>query len=182
MGFKFGYIVIPEKHKDGAYHFHVLFKDYPESIYCKNKLTLLLDEFYSDNNNFATYSEKRSSKSKGKYFFFTRFKFGRSQCEFIRDKDRISSYVKKYITKDLCTDPYAKRYFCSRNLLRPVIVYNMFPSNSPQLSANTPYLETDFFKIYDIYYDDYPTLKSLIDLYRLKLPDDSVIYTQSFLF
>ena len=181
MGFKFGYIVIPEKHKDGAYHFHVLFKDYPKCINFKNK-TILLDEFYSNNNSFATVSEKKSLKLKNKYFFFTRFKYGRSQCEFIRDRERVSSYVKKYITKDLCTDPYAKRYFCSRNLSRPVIVYNMFPSNSPQFSANTLYLETDFFNIYDIYYDDYPTLKSLIDVYRLKVSDDPVILTQSFLF
>ena len=39
----------------------------------------------------------------------------------IREKERVTSYITKYVTKDLCNASYGrKRYWCSRNLLLPV--------------------------------------------------------------
>ena len=39
----------------------------------------------------------------------------------VKDKERVTSYITKYITKDLCNASYGrKRYWCSRNLILPV--------------------------------------------------------------
>ena len=49
---------------------------------------------------------------------------GRSEIAPIKDKTKMSSYIKKYITKDLIQDKNAKRYWSSRNLKQPEIIEN----------------------------------------------------------
>ena len=39
----------------------------------------------------------------------------------VRERERVTSYITKYITKELCNASYGrKRYWCSRNLILPV--------------------------------------------------------------
>lgn len=89
------YLLIPEKHKDGAWHFHGLFAN-------------------TDGLHFVD-SGKRFHGRKSYNLF--EYKKGFSVCEKVTDTGKISNYVLKYITKDLITDAGGKtRFIVSRGL------------------------------------------------------------------
>lgn len=95
------YIVVPELHKDGAYHFHGLFSNV-DGIG-------LTDSGKLDNSGNPIYNI-------GKY------KWGWTTATKIVDFRRASSYLCKYITKELCAVTKGKkRYWHSKNCARPVI-------------------------------------------------------------
>lgn len=91
-----GYIVVPEQHESGRYHFHGLFKDcegfeFVPSSKCTNKGEVIYNV--------------------GKY------KFGWTTATRIGSQDRVTKYIAKYINKDLCQVAFGKRrYWVSRNL------------------------------------------------------------------
>lgn len=94
------YILVPEKHKDGAYHFHLL----------------------------ADVPKVELRHYKGSVFNLVKYKYGYSTAIKIRKNSeaRIANYVRKYITKDLL-DTVGKgrrRYWTSKNLIRPIVEYN----------------------------------------------------------
>ena len=113
-GHKFKYLIVPERHKNGAWHFHALLENY------KNET----ENFYTRKNKYITVSELKSKKKEKNRKFITRYKLGRSEIAPIKDKTKMSSYIKKYITKDLIQDKNAKRYWSSRNLKQPEIIEN----------------------------------------------------------
>lgn len=95
------YLVVPEQHKDGAYHFHGLFANIDALG--------LVDSGTVDKDGNTVYNV-------GSY------KFGFTTAERIRDLGRSCSYLSKYITKDLCTVTKGKRrYWSSRNVKLPVV-------------------------------------------------------------
>lgn len=96
------YVVVPEQHKDGAFHFHGLFSD-----------VMNLDFVYS-----GKYDKKgRPIYNCGNYHF------GWTTATRITDFRRASSYLCKYITKDLCSVTSGrKRYWSSRNAGRPEVL------------------------------------------------------------
>ena len=94
------YLVVPELHKDGAYHFHGLLAN------CDG-----LGLVYSG-----------VIQNKKKVYNISSFRLGFTNVQEVTDTNRVSVYVTKYITKDLCElTPGKKRYWCSRNLARPVV-------------------------------------------------------------
>lgn len=105
------YLVVPEQHKDGAWHFHGLF-------------ALCDGMAFTD-------SGKRDSKGRiiwnvGKYHL------GFSTATMISDLERASAYICKYISKDLCLATMGrKRYWVSRNLALPD-VYEYYSEDSFQ--------------------------------------------------
>lgn len=113
-GHKFKYLIVPERHKNGAWHFHALLENY------KNEIA----NFYTRKNNYITVSELKSKKKDKNRKFIVRYKLGRSEIAPIKDKTKMSSYIKKYITKELIQDKNAKRYWSSRNLKQPEIIEN----------------------------------------------------------
>lgn len=104
------YILIPEQHRNGAWHMHGFIMGLPLTELRKftvdEKLPLyILDKirFGQDVFEWLGYSDK----------------FGFCDLEPIRDKDRASSYVTKYVTKNLensVKEVNAKMYYCSRGL------------------------------------------------------------------
>lgn len=87
------WLIVPEQHKDGAWHFHGL--------------------FIGDLKPFLT-----SSFESGRYQLES-FSFGLTQFERVRDYKRVSGYICKYITKDMHTALKGrKKYLCSRGLAR----------------------------------------------------------------
>lgn len=80
----FCYLAIPELHKDGAIHFHCLFSGISPDI-----ITLGFKGLYSFNN----------------------FRFGHSELSIVKDTCRVSSYITKYITKDIDTSITFRRYY-----------------------------------------------------------------------
>ena len=140
-GHRFKYLIVPERHKNNACHFHAIFEDYKNDI----------QDFYSSKNKYLTVDEIRSKnkKPKNQRGFLPRYKLGRSEIAPIKDKTKMSNYIKKYITKDLINEKYKKRYWCSKNLKTPEIIENIVES-STTISKEYLLKEYDYHKIYII--------------------------------
>lgn len=91
------WLMIPEYHKDKAYHFHGLVQGHLDMKFREK------NERGIDCYSIAGYHK------------------GRSDISYIRDQGRVSSYITKYITKEglSCVPRSAKKYWASRGLLRP---------------------------------------------------------------
>ena len=140
-GHRFKYLIVPERHKNNAWQFHAIFEDYKNDI----------QDFYSSKNKYLTVDEIRSKnkKPKNQRGFLPRYKLGRSEIAPIKDKTKMSNYIKKYITKDLINEKYKKRYWCSKNLKTPEIIENIVES-STTISKEYLLKEYDYHKIYII--------------------------------
>ena len=100
-----GYLLVPELHKDSAFHFHGLFKD------CEG-----LD---------FRPSGKRD-KAGREIYNVGLYGLGWTTATRVDDSVSAALYLTKYITKDLCAVTFnKKRYWASRNLARPQIQYDL---------------------------------------------------------
>ncbi len=98
----FRYIIVPEKHKDGAIHFHALFGGYQGKL----KKTKVIQ------NNKRVYN-------------LSSFRYGFTNAQYLDDdKLKTVAYLCKYITKDMVLVSNRRRYWCSKNLLKPEKYYN----------------------------------------------------------
>lgn len=103
----FRYIIVSEPMKDGKIHFHALLggfngKYHKTKTVVRNKTTIQRYKIdsWEKNNGFA-------------------------DMEDIQDKQRLTNYIVKYITKDIeHVETDKKRYWASRNLLKPVVTDN----------------------------------------------------------
>lgn len=92
------YIMVPERHKNGALHFHGLLNNPPELIP----------------------TNKRDSSGRPRYENPDALKMlGFNDWTKIENKDALSHYVRKYITKSMIIEPNKRRYYCSKNLKKP---------------------------------------------------------------
>ena len=107
----FTYLVIPEFHKDGAIHFHALLGHFTGTM--------------KDSHHFTSAGNP--------IFNITCFRSGFTTASPIMDKSGVASYVQKYITKDFVKRFNRRRFFCSKNLKRPIRTVN-----SPVFSATLP--------------------------------------------
>jgi hypothetical protein len=100
----FQYILVPEFHKDHkAIHFHGLLQNY------KGKLKLAKDY-----------------KNKLPIYNITSYRLGFSTLTHIESQEKVSSYIRKYITKDMPTmGKNKKRFWTSQHLKRPLKVQNI---------------------------------------------------------
>lgn len=85
----FKYLIITEKHKDGAFHFHGLMSGLSELLY---------------NNQFGYLSCKKLDV------------LGFNSFSRIQSLDRASNYIVKYITKSCVRNSHNQVYICSRGL------------------------------------------------------------------
>lgn len=97
------YIFVPEQHESGRYHFHGLVGAFPVSG------SLQLRQAYNS----------KTGKPFWGVWNIESYKFGFSTCSVIRYPDKVSSYLTKYLTKDMVVPKGCKRYWCSSGLLRP---------------------------------------------------------------
>ena len=86
---EFGYLLITEKHKDGAFHFHGLVKG--------------INDLYQ--NEFGYYCS---------YIFTT--ELGYNSFSPIKSYEKCCNYITKYITKDCIKNSHNQVYICSRGL------------------------------------------------------------------
>lgn len=92
------YLLIPERHKDGAWHMHGLIKGIPKEHLVTNKNGYMDWEAYSK-------------------------RFGYISLDKIKNKEACSKYITKYVSKSFdkeggVTDKESKLYYCSRGLKR----------------------------------------------------------------
>lgn len=95
------YLLVPELHKDGVhYHFHALIAN-------------------TGNIDFIDSGVKHNGNT---IYNIGNWKFGFTTASKVIDSARASSYITKYITKDLCSViKFKKRYWVSRNCYRPKV-------------------------------------------------------------
>lgn len=95
------WLIVPELHKDGAFHFHGLLAG-------SLPLTPGLIKVNSEGERYQSYS-------------LTGYSLGFSDVSEVRDQQRISSYMTKYVTKQLLqtVPPGKKRFWASRGLQKP---------------------------------------------------------------
>lgn len=97
------YLLVPERHKDGALHFHALFGH--------------LDVDMSDSGRKWHGEPIYNLKS---------YTWGFSDFTRIKDKARTANYCRKYITKEMLTErKNKKRYWCTKNLKKPERIENL---------------------------------------------------------
>lgn len=116
MSLNIKYLLVPEPHKDDAWHFHGLFSGIPPNLLVPfrigDKIPLHIRKLILDNHeiyNFPLYQEK----------------FGWVTAEAIRDKERTANYITKYITKELVQSKIALNhhvYYASQGLKRATVI------------------------------------------------------------
>ena len=111
-GFK--YLIIPEMHKDGAIHLHGFVSSMPTSECVPYTM--------ADVNSSKKLPKKICDKvraGEAVYHSPTWEKlFGYNTFEPISNLDKASSYVVKYVSKEIGTTPFKTRYWLSRGLAR----------------------------------------------------------------
>lgn len=117
------YLFIPEKHKDGAWHMHGFLHGLPI-----NHLEVNHHGYY----DWIPYSSK----------------FGYISLDMIRDKDKASSYITKYISKNLVdcvTELNSKMYYCSNGLKKAEVIKKGSISANIEPSFSNEYVEIKYF-------------------------------------
>lgn len=117
-GHTFEYIAVYEEHKSGKYHFHLISSPIPNGYLVDCPEVLDIDY-------------KTGQRRNGK--MIADWLHGKSDVDIIRDKERMSSYLCKYLVKNFMkledTDESyqeflgKKKYFPSRGLKRPKVEY-----------------------------------------------------------
>lgn len=95
------YLLVPEQHADGAWHFHGFFHNIPAS------------ELFINENGYLDWRPFRD-------------RFGYISLDKVRDQSRAASYVTKYITKDLqknVSELGQHLYYSSKGLSRATMLY-----------------------------------------------------------
>lgn len=118
------YLVVPEQHKSGAWHFHCFFSGISDALF--------LNSFgFLDCNYFN--------------------RLGHTNIQVIQNLERCSSYVTKYISKNLGNGikKWKNSYFCSSGLKRPELVEDFI--------YNDVFFDDTFFE----YQNDYCRLKTI---------------------
>lgn len=105
-----GYIIVPERHKDGALHFHGVMTNPPFP---------LIDSNHKDRSGRTIYHTPAYTMG---FHDFTE----------IGNLDAVSQYVRKYISKSFYSqEKFKKRFWASRNLIKPEIIHNADIDNLP---------------------------------------------------
>lgn len=101
----FVYLMVPEPHKSGRYHFHGLVQGQLPVIPARHAHTgeLLFDDAGRPLYNIPAY------------------KLGWTTASPVSDSARASSYLSKYLTKDMVLPKYKKCYWASRSLVLPAL-------------------------------------------------------------
>lgn len=97
QGIKFKYLIIPERHKSGRWHYHALLSGYLSTLKPTKLVTPSLNPIFN----------------------ITSFRSGFTTAVRIETKEGVSNYITKYITKDFIKTFNSRRFFCSRGLIRP---------------------------------------------------------------
>ena len=110
------YLIVPEQHKDGAWHFHGLVHGLSSDELYKFKLSDKVPKHIKDTIRGGTdvYTWKAYEK-----------RFGWATFTAVRDYAAVSKYVTKYITKDIqerAQDSGAHMFYASQKLNKPEVL------------------------------------------------------------
>lgn len=136
------YLLIPERHEDGAWHMHGLIKGIPKEHLCKNKHGYLDWEEYSK-------------------------RFGYISIDEVRNEIAVSKYITKYISKSIdtgagVTEKESKLYYCSRGLKKAIKI-DEGTLNSYQLNNIYFEFENDYIRSITLNKEELENIKRLLD-------------------
>ncbi|MES2631204.1 MAG: hypothetical protein V4611_04565 [Patescibacteria group bacterium] len=150
---KFRYIVVTERHKDGALHFHALIGGYTGKL-----------KYAINPNNGEYISDKRNDFVRN----FVEYKLGNNTAKVIDSKEsstKTAYYLQKYIGKDLTASFGKNRYWASKGLNKPET------EDNPELfykQVETPlHWVIDHGTILEFEYGLHPITDSFIEAHRL---------------
>ena len=98
---KIEYVIVPELHKDGSVHFHGLMKGFHKSDIRVNEHGYKEWRHWRDNFGFCNLQE-------------------------IKDREKVCSYITKYVTKDMIETVKGKglhTFYASHGLEKPYVIY-----------------------------------------------------------
>ena len=105
------YLFVPEQHKDGAWHIHGVICD-TGSMKIEDSGRVAIGK--------KSYVRNESNNHYPTIYNLGGWKFGFSTATAVRDTDKVSTYITKYITKEICeTSKGRKRYYRSQNIPEP---------------------------------------------------------------
>lgn len=124
---KFQYVIVSELQKDGTVHFHALIKGY------KGKVVLAV---HPDTNKPIIQKGRQVYNLDG-------YKLGWTNVKLIDNKkgslEKVGFYLLKYVTKDMPIIHGKKRYWASKDLEKPVVIYNPEPFYSDYKQLGEPF-------------------------------------------
>lgn len=138
-GYDVKYLIVPEQHKNGAWHFHGLFHGLPESQMYKfctsDKIPLRIKRTIQNGTDVWTWKDYAD-------------KFGYSTVTKVRSENAVACYVTKYITKDMIAANAAlgtrrHLYYASQGLNKPAVLAESYPvlSYTPTFDFENEYVE-----------------------------------------
>lgn len=124
------YLAIPERHKSGALHIHLLIGN------------LVGNELNLTPIRRVDFNARREYRAKT-------FEYGRNNFSFIEDKERCIQYCKKYLIKDLgiSTTTGKHRFYYSKNCAKPKVTSEIV-CNIADKSQLKPLVDTMYHNIF----------------------------------
>lgn len=121
------WIIVPEEHVKGGWHFHGLIKG---------------DLKLKRATNFYT-GQPLEDKSGRPIYNILNYKYGLNTATQIQSSARAATYLAKYLTKDMHIPKGKKRYWASKSLMRPEVEYDNFTINEEKLVKEIcPFVKT----------------------------------------
>lgn len=105
------YLIVPEMHKDGAWHVHGLIANCGDMEITDSGRVAIGDKSFV-----------RTSENQGHKWIYnlSGWKYGWSTATKVGDTRKVSTYITKYIIKELCAcTKHQRRYFRSNNISEP---------------------------------------------------------------
>lgn len=138
LPYKIDYLLVPEQHKNGAWHFHGFINGIPD-----DHLSLFNESDYLPyyilnklNDGYLIY----------KWIDYAN-KFGFCDLEFIKNQEKCSSYVTKYISKELyktINNLGYHCYYCSKGLKRSEKIFHDVLDKCIDYDFNDDYVSVKF--------------------------------------
>lgn len=149
------YLIVPERHKDGAYHFHGLFSNC-EGMDIRDSGKKVIKKSGQGKNI-------RYKRTNEVIYLFGRYKLGWTTATVVKDSQRAGRYILKYITKDLVSNVKGKkRYWVSKNLETPEMETWMVEDFDKRMFAMELETEASYHKV--ISCNSYPQVVNLFEL------------------
>lgn len=150
------YIVVPELHKDGAYHFHGLFSDHLPVTF--------VGDFHKT----------------GRTYHVNDYPFGFTVAQDVQDPTRVSHYILKYISKDLCAvTKYRRRYWYTTALLKPNDSMKLFITKEKMQQFLEDHKD-QVSNLKEVNFEDKKFLSYISGFLTPEAYDDLIFYAESF--